>query len=203
MTSNLSSKFGLYQVVRLITFLYTKNQAGQKITINPRGIEDFIKLNYSNVTRQPVNRVSENETSSWWLDGKDHQAYQMPSENTFSTRSLIFKSRWETSVLLWGLCSVLKDLLGLEKVFILNYGDTIHSAQVCLLNSILRRALIRIYRTEHEFKREGEGWRKDPGDTQGSAAPSSSPLGRLTPALPTLFPTHPSPWCLHTCTFTL
>ena len=89
------------------------------------------------------------------------------------------------------LCSVLKDLLGLEKVFILNYGDPIHSAQVCLLNSILRRALIRNIQDRAWIQREGEGWRKDPGDIQGSSvAPPQAHWSVSPPALPTLFPTY-------------
>lgn len=89
------------------------------------------------------------------------------------------------------LCSVLKDLLGLEKVFILNYGNPIHSAQVCLLNSILRRSLIRNVQDRPWVQREGEGWRKDPGDIQaGSAAPPQAHWSVSPPALPTLFPTY-------------
>ena len=89
------------------------------------------------------------------------------------------------------LCSVLKDLLGLEKVFILNYGNPIHSALVCLLNSILRRSLIRNVQDRPWVQREGEGWRKDPGDIQaGSTAPPQAHWSVSPPALPTLFPTY-------------
>lgn len=133
-------------------------------------------------------------------DGKGHFRHtKCPSENTSPVCSLIFKSRWEMKCFALRLCSVLKDLLGLEQVFILNYGDPIHSAQGCLLNSILRRALIRNIQGRAWVQREGEGWRKDPGDIQGgSAAAPQADWSASSPALPTPFPTHPFPWCLHT-----
>lgn len=136
-------------------------------------------------------------------DGKGHFRHtKCPSENTSPVCSVIFKSRWEMKCFALRLCSVLKDLLGLEQVFILNYGDPIHSAQGCLLNSILRRALIRNIQGRAWVQREGEGWRKDPGDIQGAVLLLLKPTDQSHPQ-PFLPPFPPISHGVSTPTITL
>ena len=61
------------------------------------------------------------------------------------------------------LCSLLKGLLGLEKIFILNYGNHFPWVQVCLLHSILRRALIGKAQGRTWIQRKGAGGSKRGG----------------------------------------
>ena len=79
------------------------------------------------------------------------------------------------------LCSLLKDLLGLENVFILNYGNHFPSAEVCLLNSILRRPLIRNTQDRSWIQGKGAGVgkrrRRPWWYLRGSFCSTSSPSG--------------------------